>query len=139
MNKALNADLLQLVETKTKLSTLTYDNKNYDEIEEELHDLEDDFLEKYGELLEDVISDAHEKIRSDNDVLLPIAYVGQRYTKTGNNADGSIHYQVEHGEGVLIETELYPNKETRLVFVPSPTRIELLVGGVKKDVLWEDK
>ncbi|MDF2456880.1 MAG: hypothetical protein K0R51_2873, partial [Cytophagaceae bacterium] len=44
-----------------------------------------------------------------------------------------------HGEGVLIETELYPNKETRLVFVPSPTRIELLVGGVKKDVLWEDK
>ncbi|MDF2454551.1 MAG: hypothetical protein K0R51_544, partial [Cytophagaceae bacterium] len=97
MNKALNADLLTLVEMKTKLSTLTYDNKNYDEIEEELHDLEDDFLEKYGEMLEDVISDAHEKIRSDNDILLPIAYVGQRYTKTGENADGTAHYQVEHG------------------------------------------
>ncbi|MBC7487113.1 MAG: hypothetical protein H7282_10225 [Cytophagaceae bacterium] len=139
MNKTLNADLLELVEMKTKLSTLTYDNKNYDEIEEQLHDLEDDFLEKYGEMLEDVISDAHEKIRSDNDTLLPIAYVGQRYTKTGDNDDGSAHYQVEHGEGVLIETELYPNKETRLVFVPSPTRIELLVGGMKKDILWEDK
>ncbi|HSZ71511.1 MAG TPA: hypothetical protein VK750_02475, partial [Cytophagaceae bacterium] len=98
MNKALNADLLELVEKKTILSTLTYDNKNYDEIEEELHDLEDDFLEEYGEMLEDLISDAHEKIRSDNDILLPIAYVGQRYIKNGTNTDGSVRYEVEHGE-----------------------------------------
>lgn len=139
MNKALNADLLELVEKKTLLSTMTYDNKNYDEIEEELHDLEDDFLDNYGDMLEDVISEAHEKIHSDNDILLPIAYVGQRYSKNGKNEDGSAHYDVEHGEGVLIETELYPNKETRLVLVPSPTRIELLVAGVKKEIIWEDK
>ena len=138
MNKALNADLLELVEKKTILSTLTYDNKNYDEIEEELHDLEDDFLEKYGETLEDVFSDAHEKVRSDNDILLPIAYVGQRYSK-GKNADGSVRYEAEAGEGVLIETELHPNKETRLVLVPSPVRVELQVANGKKEVLWEDK
>ena len=139
MNKTLNAELVEIVEKKVLLSSMTYDNKNYDQVEEELHDLEDDFIDEHGEFLEDIIADAHEAVKSDNDVLLPIAYLGQRYAKKGKNPDGSDRYEAEFGEGVLIETELYPNKETRLVLVPNPTRIELLVSNVKKQVLWEDK
>lgn len=139
MNKTLNAELVEIVEKKVLLSSMTYDNKNYDQVEEELHDLEDDFIDEHGEFLEDIIADAHEAVKSDNDVLLPIAYLGQRYAKNGKNPDGSDRYEAEFGEGVLIETELYPNKETRLVLVPNPTRIELLVSNVKKQVLWEDK
>jgi len=139
MNKTLNAELVEIVEKKVLLSSMTYDNKNYDQVEEELHDLEDDFIEEHGEFLEDIISDAHEKIKSDNDVLLPIAYLGQRYAKNGKNEDGTDRYEAEFGEGVLIETELYPNKETRLVLIPNPTRIELLVSNVKKQLVWEDK
>ncbi len=139
MNKILNAELVEIVEKKVLLSSMTYDNKNYDQVEEELHDLEDDFIEEHGELLEDIISDAHEKVKSDNDVLLPIAYLGQRYAKKGKNTDGTDRFEAEFGEGVLIETELYPNKETRLVIVPNPTRIELLVGKEKKQIIWEDK
>ncbi len=139
MNKTLNAELVEIVEKKVLLSSMTYDNKNYDQVEEELHDLEDDFIDEHGEFLEDIIADAHEAVKSDNDVLLPIAYLGQRYVKNGKNPDGSDRFEAEFGEGVLIETELYPNKETRLVLIPNPTRIELLVSNIKKQILWEDK
>jgi hypothetical protein len=139
MNKALNAELIEIVEKKVLLSSMTYDNKNYDEVEEELHDLEDDFIEEHGEFLEDIIADVHETIKSDNDVLLPIAYLGQRYTKKDKNPDGSVRFEAEFGEGVIIETEKYPNKEARLVLVPSPVRLELLIANAKREVVWEDK
>ena len=139
MNKALNAELIEIVEKKVLLSSLTYDSKNYDEVEEELHDLEDDFIEEHGDFLEDIIAVVHETIKSDSDVLLPIAYLGQRYSKNDKNVDGTIRFEAEFGEGVLIETEKYPNKETRLVLVPSPLRLELLVSNAKKEVVWEDK
>lgn len=139
MNKALNDALIEIVEKKVILSSMTYDNKNYDEVEEELHDLEDDFIEEHGEFLEDIIADIHETIKSDSDVLLPIAYLGQRYSLKEKNADGSIRFEAEFGEGVLIETEKHPNKETRLVLVPSPLRLELLISNAKKEVVWEDK
>ena len=139
MNKALNAELIEIVEKKVLLSSLTYDSKNYDEVEEELHDLEDDFIEEHGDFLEDIIAVVHETIKSDSDVLLPIAYLGQRYSKKDKNVDGTIRFEAEFGEGVLIETEKYPNKETRLVLVPSPLRLELLVSNAKKEVVWEDK
>ena len=48
--KALDRELAALVEMKNKLSVLDYSDENYDTIEEELHDLEDDFLENYGDL-----------------------------------------------------------------------------------------
>jgi hypothetical protein len=139
MNKSINSDLLEIVEKKVLLSTMTYDHKNYDDVEEELHDLEDDFLDEHGDFFEDIISDVHEKIKSDSDVLLPIAYLGSRYSKAEKNKDGSVRYEAEFGEGVVIETELYPKDETRLVLIPNPLRMELLVGKSKKQIVWEAK
>jgi hypothetical protein len=42
--KALNKDLVALVEKKMLLSRLSYADANYDDLEEELHDLEDEFM-----------------------------------------------------------------------------------------------
>jgi hypothetical protein len=66
--KKLDEDLTALVKAKIALSKLTYADKDYDKIEEELHDMEDDFQENYGEYLEEALADVHDEFCPDNDV-----------------------------------------------------------------------
>ena len=135
--KSLNKDLLEIISKKNALSKLDYSDESYDDIEEELHDLEDDFLENYGEDFETVLEEVHGKIKSDNDILLPIAYVANSYKVTGKNPDGTEIYEVDPSEGVSIEIEGSKGMlECRLVILPSPVRIALLTSKDKK-VLWQ--
>lgn len=134
--KKLNASLTEIIEKRVQLSKLTYDSKDYDKIEEELHDLEDDFTDAYGDYLEAALEEVHDKLCPDSDVLLPIAYLAQNYKKTGQNADGTTIYDVENKEGVWVDADKFPGKDTRLVILPNPLRILFVVDGQKK-VVWE--
>jgi hypothetical protein len=135
--KDLDKSLTALIEKRNELSTLTYDNKDYDRLEEELHDMEDDFIEKYGEYLEAALEKIHDKLCPDNDVLLPIAYLAHKYNKGGKNPDGTTIYDVDYSEGVWVDVDKMPGKDTRLVLVPNPVRMLLLIDGKKKEVVWK--
>lgn len=132
----LNHELSILVEKKNKLNALDYDDENYDEVEEELHDLEDEFLENYGDYLEDALNDVHEEHCPDSDVLLAIAYLAKKYHKVGKNEDGSDKYEVGPHEGVLVDADKYPNQICKLVLVPGPTRLILNVRNKEQKVVW---
>ena len=131
---ALDKALSQLVEKKITLSHLTYNDQQYDVIEEELHDLEDDLVETYGEHLEDMLADVHDELCPDNDVLLPIAYIANDYRKI--EKDGKTSYQATSG-GVIVDVDEYPNQLTRLVLVPAPARLVLQVGKKNEEVVWK--
>lgn len=131
--EALDQVLVKIVEKKNILSQLNYNDKNYDEVEEELHDLEDDFVEQYGEYLEDVLADVHDELCPDNDVLLPIAYLANKYVKKEDN--GQVTYHAADG-GVLVDVDEYPDKLTRLVLVPKPTRLMLQIGSQQEEQVW---
>ena len=137
--KKLNAAITALIEKKNQLSKLSYDNKEYDDIEEEVHDLEDDIMDNYGDFLEEALEAVHEKICPDNDVLMPIAYMGHKYNKVGQNPDGSVIFDVEAKEGVWVDVDKYDGKDTRLVFIPNPLRLVLVVDGKNKEVVWQTK
>lgn len=113
--KALDAALLKIIHKREELAKVDYNNPKYDDLEEELHDLEDDFQEEYGNYLEDALQQVHDKYCPDNDVLMPIGYLGQ---------------------GVPVEVESMPGKDTRLVLSASPVRISLSVGKDKQQVVW---
>jgi hypothetical protein len=116
--KALD-NALQLIEKKRdELSNLNYNNPKYDEIEEQLHDMEDDFQDKYGDYVEEALQNIHEEFCPDNDVLMPIAYLGK---------------------GVYVEVDKYPGKDTKLILATNPTRVILSVGKDKQDVVWTAK
>lgn len=132
--EALNRDLVQLVEKKNKLSTMDYNQPEYDDLEEELHDLEDDFVEQYGDYLEDALHMVHDEYCPDNDVLLPIAYLANEYVKGENGG-----YDVKSNQGVLVEVDDFPDKLGRLVLVPSPTRLVLTVGKEYRENVWTAK
>lgn len=131
--EALDQALVKIVEKKNALSKLSYSDKNYDEVEEELHDLEDDFVEEYGDYLEEVLADVHDELCPDNDVLLPIAYLANKYVKKEEN--GQVTYHAADG-GVLVDVDEYPNKLTRLVLVPKPTRLMLQIGNNQEEQVW---
>lgn len=134
--KKLNHALVLLVEKTHELNALDYNDQDYDRVEEELHDMEDDFQDEYGEFLEDELRDVHDEYCPDSDVLLPIAYLAKHYQKTGKNEDGSDRYDVGLKEGVLVDADAYPNQLCKLVLVPSPTRFVLNIKNKEQKVVW---
>ncbi|WMN06551.1 hypothetical protein [Marivirga arenosa] len=129
--KKLDEDLTALVKAKIALSKLTYADNDYDKIEEELHDLEDDFQENYGEYLEEALADVHDEFCPDNDVLLPIAYLADEYVVTEDTID------VAPGHGVLVEADDFASSKVTLALAPKPTRIVLQAGNDHKEVVWK--
>jgi hypothetical protein len=132
--KGLNKALVALVEKKNELSALTYNDTNYDLVEEQLHDMEDTFIDKYGKDLEAALEEVHDQYCSDSDVLLPTAYLAKKYIKKA--ANGDVEYDVSHNEGVWVEADKFPKKEARLVIIPNPARILLMVGPNYKQEVW---
>lgn len=135
--KALDNALANIVAKKNQLSGISYNDESYDHIEEELHDLEDKFGEDFGDFVEEALHYVHDEFCPDNDVLLPIAYLANKYEELGNNPDGSKSFDVAPNEGVIVDVDDYPGKETRLVLVPGPTRLILQVGKDQREEVWQ--
>lgn len=134
----MNLMLAAMAEKKNQLSTLSYDDKRYDDIEEELHNIEDEFLDEYGDFLEEKLEDIHQQLKSDTEVLLPIAYTANRYEPVGTEPDGTVNYQVNPGDGVLVDSEKYPEQPARIVLVPNPARFVLMINNKVKETLWRE-
>ncbi|HOX82630.1 MAG TPA: hypothetical protein PLJ60_03930 [Chryseolinea sp.] len=115
--KALDKALQEIIKRKSVLGKLTYNDPTYDDLEEELHDLEDDFQEAYGEYLEAALQTVHDQFCPDNDVLMPIAYIN----------------------GIPVEVDKLPGKDTKLFIEAKPPRIILAVGTSAQQVLWTAK
>ena len=129
--QALDKALQKIAAKRNELQKLDYNNPKYDDMEEELHNLEDDFQEAFGDYMEKVLQEVHDKWCPESDVLYPIAYIAKSYTVSGKN-----EYQIEATEGVYVEVEKYPGKETKLAIIPNPTRVVLNVGKEKQEVIW---
>jgi hypothetical protein len=128
--KALDKAIQQIAIKRNELKKIDYNNPKYDDLEEELHDLEDALHVKFGEYLEDVLQEVHDKLSPDTDVLFPTAYLAKTYTISPKN-----EFSVSAAEGVFVEVDSMPGKETKLVIVPNPLRI-ILNTKDKQQVVW---
>jgi hypothetical protein len=126
----MNNSLVSLMETRQKLLKLTYDDERYDDLEEKLHDQEDEFNERFGPYLEDVLEEIHEKVCPDTDVLLPTAYLPESFKGDGE-------FVPSGKDGIWVEADEYPNKDARLTLIPSPVRIILSVGKSVHKEVWK--
>lgn len=132
--KALDKAIQEIALRRNDLKKIDYNNLKYDELEEELHDLEDSLHVKYGDYLEEVLQNVHDKYCPDTDVLFPIAYLAKSYIVNGKN-----EFSVANNEGVFVEVDSIPGKDTRLVIVPNPIRVILNVGKDQQQVVWTAK
>lgn len=113
--KEVDEALGRLAAKRQELDAVDYSNPRYDELEEELHDMEDEFQDKYGAFLEKILQEVHNSHCPENDVLLPIAYMG---------------------DGVPVEIERGPRREARLILEANPLRILLRKGKDQPEVVW---
>lgn len=116
--KALDKGLQEIIAKRAELEKMDYNNPKYDDLEEQLHDMEDAFQVTYGEYLEEVLQDIHDELCPDSDVLMPIAYLGK---------------------GVYVEIEKMPGIDTKLMLEANPPRIVLTVGKDTQRVVWTAK
>jgi hypothetical protein len=130
---ALDKAIQQIAIKRNELKKIDYNNPKYDDLEEELHDLEDAVHVKYGEFLEEALQEVHDKLCPDTDVLFPIAYLAKTYTVSAKN-----EFSVAFSEGVYVEVDSMPGKDTKLVIVPNPLRI-LLNTKDKQEEVWKAK
>ena len=129
--KALDRALRDIIARRNELLKIDYHNPKYDELEELLHEQEDDFQEEFGEYMEKVLQTIHDQHCPDSDVLHPVAYIAKAYAVNGHD-----EFQVGAGEGIYVEMDKYPGKDTRLALVPGPLRVVLNVGTERQEVLW---
>lgn len=135
----LDQDLTEIVEKRIILSNITYADPEYDDIEEELHDLEDDLNEEFGDRLEAELEKIYVKLSSDNDVLLPSAYLANNYSPLLPDANGVVSYEVKGPEGVPIESDQFDGQDVRIVLIPNPARFVMQINGVSLKDLWRSR
>lgn len=131
---AIDKALQEIIKSRLELATLDYSDARYDDLEEKLHELEDSFQDAYGDELESALQEVHDEFCPDTDVLVPIAYIAKSYIVSGKN-----QFSVAPTEGVFVEMDDYPGRETKLVIVPGPVRIILNIGNDKQQVVWTAK
>ncbi|HMI68010.1 MAG TPA: hypothetical protein VK517_18335 [Cyclobacteriaceae bacterium] len=132
--KALDKALQEIAKRRNELLKVDYSNPKYDDLEEELHALEDGLQAKFGDYLEAALQQVHDIYCPDTDVLYPIAYIAKTYQISSKN-----EYSVSTSEGVFVEVDKYPGKDTKLVLVPSPPRVFLNIGKEKQELVWTAK
>lgn len=132
--KELDTAIQEIAIRRNELKKLDYNNPKYDDLEEQLHDLEDSLIDTHGDYLEEVLQEVHDKYCPDTDILLPIAYLAKTYTVTPKK-----EFSVTTAEGVYVEVDSMPGKETKLVMIPNPLRIILNVGKEKQLIVWSAK
>lgn len=127
----LNASLEKIADQRMALAKINYDDARYDEIEEQLHALEDDFLEVYGKELESVLRQAHKQYCPDNDTLSPIAYIAQNYVKAKGKTGG---YEIPTEGEFGLPIDLASGENGFLVLIPTPLRIDLITQSDRKTI-----
>ena len=135
----IDQELTEIVQQRIQLSALEYSDENYDDLEEQLHDLEDDFNENYEDVLAPELEKIYTKLKSDTDVLLPTAYLANTYLEMLPDAKGSVTSEVSGEQGVPIESDQLGKVDLRIVLIPNPVRFVLLVNGRQLKELWKSR
>lgn len=126
----LNNAVCNLLDKKLELNNMAYDDDRYDELEEEIHNIEDDIMENYGQYLEEKLYEVHDEFCPDSEILMPIAYIPNKVTKQGSE------YKTDFSQGVFVEADDFSEKDTKLVLLPNPLRIVIQVNPERKEVVW---
>ncbi len=135
----LDQQLTEIVKKRNQLAKMDYSDASYDDLEEELHDLEDDFNDEYEEILESQLEKIYSKLKSDTDVLLPSAYLANAYQEMLPDANGIVTYEVNGKVGVPIESDQFDKMDVRIVLIPNPARFVLIVNGKQLKDLWRSR
>jgi hypothetical protein len=130
----LNTSLKALIAKRQILGELGYDDPKYDKIEEELEEMEQDFLDIYGDFLEKAIQKSHDVFCPNTDLLSPTAYIPRKYQVFNDEDLGIESFEVGNNDGAIVDLEDFPNLEARMLLLPDPLRIVIVSAAGDQEV-----
>ncbi|TAF63129.1 MAG: hypothetical protein EAZ55_14490 [Cytophagales bacterium] len=133
-SQELNKQLLQIIDKRIALNQLSYNDSQYDILEEELHRLEDGLMKIYGKELERIIQTVHRLYCPESEALSPISYLAKEYEIVDN--EGEKDYEiVDHHQGLPVKSRKHG--EAFLVMLPNPPRMLMIArGGTHVEEVW---
>ena len=123
--------IILIADLKNELHNLRYGDIRYDERENKLHDFEDQLLQQHGDYLTEVLQSIHNNYCREQEILTPLAYLGRNYIRRVDNT-----YDVEPGQGALVDVSAKDSIPCYLVIVPGPLRILKVKGDNSKEEVW---
>lgn len=139
--KKINEQVEELIKLNNQLSSMSYNDPLYDELEEKIHALQDAVNEKHKDYFEYVIDDIYVKLKCDEDVLNFTDYIAKTYIETEKNEKGT-QYDVKP-EGciiVAVSHEKLNGKSVngRIYIKPNPLRMVFSLGAHDK-IVWNSE
>ena len=135
-SKLFNENFAKILEIRKELNSMEFNSTKYDELEEVLADLEDDFMEDFGDELDEVITKIHHTLCPEIESAHPMAYFARNYTES-EFVPGD--YEINTGDGIKIIAEIKGKKvRGSLVWLPNPARL-VMISAEDILVLWNSE
>lgn len=126
----------ELIEIRNELYQTEYNSTKYDELEEDMADLEDEIMEEFGDKLDEVIEAITHSIAPDTDPAHPMAYLAKSYTPS-EFVPGE--FEINTNDGIRLNSTLKDENgkpmKGRLIWLPAPARL-VFTSSSDIRVLW---
>lgn len=126
----MNAAILAIAEKRSELRALNTSPEKYETLKAVLQQMEQAFMEQYGERFREILLEVHDEICPDIDLANPLQYIANNYRKVSG------YFDVDAEEGVAVAVDDYDGKAARLVVVPSPLRVMMCFDEYNKEQVW---
>jgi hypothetical protein len=82
--------------------------------------------------------DLHDSLKSESEILLPTAYLAEKYVPAGEDESGDALFQIPKGSGVFVDSD-NDGVNQQLLLLPTPARFAIYNNGKFEGIVWKSK
>ncbi|HET6243338.1 MAG: hypothetical protein H0V01_11230 [Bacteroidetes bacterium] len=138
-----NEKVLTIIKMNEQLSRITYNDPNYDQLEDKVYEIQDEVNDKFGDYFEDIMEDVYKELGCDDDVLNFTDYIAKSYTVSGEkNPDGSLKFEEAPNDCIIIR--ISPKAlngksiNAKIYLKPNPLRIGFAIEKLER-IVWNSE
>ncbi len=138
-----NKQILELIKLNEKLENISYSDPKYDELEDQVHEMQDTINAKHGKFFDKIIADVYKQLGSKDDLLNLTDYLAKTYLVSGaKNPDGSLKFDEVPGDCITITARPAAlqgkNLEGKIYLKPNPLRLGFAIGKHER-IVWSSE
>jgi flagellar hook-associated protein FlgK len=134
----LNKKIETIIDLNIQLSAMDYSNPSYDEFEDNIHDLQDEINDKFGDDFDLILDELYEKFNITDETMFLADYIAGKYEAIEANKFGKQFLaDVETAAIVEIDNPKLAGKKvnTAIYIKPNPLSIIMSISGLER-VMW---
>jgi hypothetical protein len=138
--RLLNEKVLELIKLNEKLENISYNDSQYDELEDKVYEMQDELNDKYGKHFDEILSNVYKQLGSKDELLNFTDYIAKTYLVSGaKNPDGSNKFDEVPEDCIIITArpEALQGKKLdgKIYLKPNPLRLGFAIGKHER-IVW---